>query len=172
MKAHGYKLKAIGKTFLYPAGIYSKKHKSLRDIPKNSLIAIPNDPSNESRALLLLEKASLVNFKKNSERSIQTITSNPKKIRFRELDAAQLTRVLPDVDAAVINTNYAIPAGLNPENDAIFLENKNSPYANVIAVKLGNKKSKNLALLVESLNSPEVKAKAKELFGDSAIPAW
>jgi D-methionine transport system substrate-binding protein len=172
IKAHKYKIKAIGKTFVYPAGIYSKKHNSLRSIPMNGIIAIPNDPSNETRALLLLSKARLISFKYKSEPSINNIVSNPKKLRFRELDAAQLPRVLEDVDAAVINTNYAIPAGLRPSVDAVYVENKNSPYANLIVVRENNNKEENLKLLVKSLNSQEVKAKAKEIFGDGAIPAW
>lgn len=172
IKAHGYKVKAIGKTFVYPAGIYSKKYKHLTDIPMNAKVAIPNDPSNESRALLLLEKANLIRFTKNSEPTINAINYNPKRLRFQELDAAQLPRVLPDVDAAVINTNYAIPAGLRPSLDALFTENKNSPYANLIVVRTNNNKQEKLQLLVKALNSKEVKAKAKEIFGDAAIPAW
>jgi D-methionine transport system substrate-binding protein len=172
IKAHGYKIKAIGRTFVYPAGIYSEKYNTLKSIPVNALIAIPNDPSNESRALVLLEKAKLIRFKRKSEPSIATIVSNPRKLRFQELDAAQLPRVLQDVDAAVINTNYAIPAGLSPSLDALFLENKNSPYANLIVVRTNNKKEEKLKNLVKALNSPEVEAKAKSLFGESAIAAW
>lgn len=172
IKAHKYNIKAIGKTFVYPAAIYSEKHNSLKEIPVNGIIAIPNDPSNESRALLLLAKARLINFKNKSEPSLNSISSNPKKLRFRELDAAQLPRVLADVDAAVINTNYAIPSGLRPSVDAIFVEDKNSPYANLIVVRKNNNKEENLKLFVKALNSPEVLAKAKEIFGDGAIPAW
>lgn len=172
IKAHKYQIKAIGKTFIYPAGVYSKKYKSIKNIPSNGIIAIPNDPSNETRALLLLEKARLIKFKKNSDISIKSIVKNYKNLRFQELDAAQLTRVLEDVDAAVINTNYAIPAGLRPSTDALFIENKESPYANLIVVKNNTKKSVKLNLLVKALNSQEVKAKAETLFGDAAIPAW
>jgi D-methionine transport system substrate-binding protein len=172
IKAHGYQIEAIGKTFIYPAGIYSYKYKSLKSLPQDAIIAIPNDPSNELRALLLLKQARLVNFKNKSEPSLSTITYNPKKIRFKELDAAQLTRVLKDVDAAIINTNYAIPAGLSPLHDALFIENKNSPYANLIVAKINSKNSDKLPLLIKSLNSNEVINKAKEIFGDSAIAAW
>ncbi len=172
IKAHKYTLKAIGKTFVYPAAIYSKKHDSIKKIPVNGIVAVPNDPSNEARALLLLSKAHLISFKYKTEPSINNIVSNPKKLRFRELDAAQLPRVLADVDAAVINTNYAIPAGLRPSIDALYVENKNSPYANLIVVRENNNKEENLKLFVKALNSKEVKAKAKEIFGDGAIPAW
>ena len=171
-KAHNYQIKAIGKTFIYPAGIYSDRFKSLKNLPMNPIIAIPNDPSNEVRALILLAKAKLIKFQRNTTPSIASIISNPKHIRFRELDAAQLPRILEDVDAAVINTNYAIPAGLHPTRDALFIETKDSPYANLIVVKENGQKSDKLALFVKAMNSPEVASKANELFGDSAIAAW
>lgn len=171
-KAHGYDLIAIGKTFVYPTGLYSSKIKSLNALPKHALIAIPNDPSNELRALLLLQKAGLIKLKKSTFASISDITKNPKQFRFKELDAAQLPRVLADVDAAVINTNFAIPAGLRPAKDALLLEDKNSPYANLIVVRPNNDKQEQLALFVKAMNSTEVKEKARALFGDAAILAW
>jgi len=171
-KAHGYDLEVIGKTFIYPTGIYSTKIKSLAQLPKNSLIAIPNDPSNEMRALLLLQKAGLITLKSKQQNSLQDIATNPKKLRFKELDAAQLPRILPDVEAAVINTTYAIPAGLSPVRDALFTENKDAPYANLIVIRRNSDKKEQLALFVKALNSKEVKDKAQELFGDSAIAAW
>lgn len=172
-KAHGYDLVAIGKTFVYPTGIYSKKYQNLNQLPDNASIAIPNDPSNEARALILLEKAGLVRLSKDKHTaSVKDITENPKKIRFKELDAAQLPRVLPDVDAAVINTNFALPAGLKPSRDALFLEDKDSPYANLVVIKKDSPKKEQLEKFVKALNSKEVKKKAQEIFGDAAIPAW
>jgi len=171
-KAHKYNLEAIGKTFVYPTGIYSSKFKSLKDLPANATIALPNDPSNEIRALLLLQKANLIKLKTTNHTTINDIGSNPKKFRFKELDAAQLPRVLADVDAAVINTTFAIPAGLSPTRDAIFIEDKNSPYANLIVIRSDSNKKEQLLLFVKALNSSEVKAKAHELFGDAAIVAW
>ncbi|RUR12684.1 MetQ/NlpA family ABC transporter substrate-binding protein [Legionella sp. km772] len=172
MLAHGYDLQAIGRTFVYPMGIYSKKYKSLKDIPENSIIAVPNDPSNEMRAFLLLEKAGLVTLKNATNSGVPELDSNPKKLQFKEMDAAQLPRVLPDVAAAVINTTFALPAGLSPSKNALFTEGKDSPYANVIVIKRDTNKRPQLELFVKSLNSEQVKKKAKELFGDSAIPAW
>lgn len=172
IKAHGYDIEPIGKTFVYPTGIYSNKIKSLRKLPEHAVIAIPNDPSNEMRALLLLQRAGLIHLKKNAGTTLEAISSNPKQFRFKELDAAQLPRVLDDVDAAVINTNFAIPAGLSPSHDALFIENKNSPYANLIVVRKNSTKQTQLALLVKALNSDEVKQKAQQLFGDAAIVAW
>ena len=170
--AHGYHFDVIGKTFVYPTGLYSAKIKTLRALPKNALIALPNDPSNEARALLLLQKAGLITLKKSKSTTLSRIARNPKKLRFKELDAAQLPRILADVDAAVINTSFAIPAGLKPSRDALFLENKDSPYTNLIVVRRDNGKQAQLDLLVKALNSKEVKEKAQALFGDAAIAAW
>jgi len=172
IKAHGYDIESIGKTFVYPTGLYSAKIKSIKNLPDNALIALPNDPSNEARALLLLQKAGLLTLKTKQNATIQDIANNPKKLRFKELDAAQLPRILADVDAAVINTTFAIPAGLRPSRDALIVEGKDSPYANLIVIRSDSTKKAQLALLVKALNSPEVKEKAQALFGDAAIPAW
>lgn len=172
MKAHGYQLEVIGKTFIYPTGIYSSKYKSLYKLPSHAIIAIPNDPSNEARALILLQKAGLIKLKSNHSTTLSSIASNPRALRFQELDAAQLPRVLPDVDAAVINTTFAIPAGLSPSRDALYFENKHSPYANLIVVRKNSQKIDQLKLFVKALNSDEVKNKAHQLFDDAAIPAW
>ncbi|KTD38640.1 29 kDa immunogenic protein [Legionella nautarum] len=172
MKAHGYDLEAIGKTFVYPTGIYSTKIKSLAQLPEHATIAIPNDPSNEARALLLLQKAGLIDLKDENSVSIADISNNPKHLVIKELDAAQLPRILADVDAAVINTTFAIPAGLSPTRNAIFVEGKDSPYANLIVIRRNSSKKPQLEEFVKAMNSPEVKNKANKLFGDSAIPAW
>lgn len=171
-KAHGYDLEVIGKTFVYPTGIYSNKIHSLQQLTDNSIIALPNDPSNEARALLLLEKAGLIRLQKGGNSDIRDIVANPKHIRFKEMDAAQLPRVLMDVDAAIINTTFAVPAGLSPTRDALFTENKKSPYANLIVIRRNSDKKNQLAMLVKALNSDEVKMKAQNLFGDAAIVAW
>lgn len=170
--AHGYNLQAIGRTFVYPMGIYSKKYKSLNDIPDNSIIAVPNDPSNEMRAFLLLEESHLITLDDATNAGVPSIESNPKKLQFKEMDAAQLPRVLPDVAAAVINTTFALPAGLNPSRDALITENKDSPYANIIVIRKDTQKRPQLELFVKALNSEQVKTKAKQLFGNAAIPAW
>lgn len=172
MKAHGFDLEAIGKTFIYPTGIYSKNVKSIDQLPNQATIAIPNDPSNESRALLLLEKAGLITLKNHDNASIKDIANNPKQVKLKELDAAQLPRVLDDVDAAIINTTFAIPAGLTPSHDAIFIEGKDSPYANIIVIHRDSVKKKQLQLLVKALNSEPVKQKAQDLFDEGAVAAW
>lgn len=172
INAHGYDLEVIGKTFVYPTGIYSKKMNTLKQLPHNALIALPNDPSNEVRALLLLQKAGLITLKTKHPMSIQDIANNPKQLRFKELNAAQLPRVLLDVDAAVINTTFAVPAGLSPTRDALYLEDKHSPYANLIVIRRHSDKKNQLQLFVKAMNTLEVKKKAHALFGDAAIQAW
>lgn len=172
MKARGYNFEVIGKTFLYPMAIYSAKHKSLKDLPENAMVAIPNDPSNSARALLLLQSAGLIELSTNEHPTIADVKTNDKKLRIKELDAAQLPRSLGDVDASVINTNFAIPAGLSLSRDALFVETKESPYANLIVIRKDSTKKPLLEKLVKAMNSPEVKAKAHRTFGEVAIPAW
>ena len=172
MKARGYHFKVIGKTFVYPMAIYSQKYKTLHKIPNHAVIAIPNDPSNESRALLLLQRAGLITLKKKATGTLADVTGNPKNLQLKELDAAQLPRALADVDAAVINTTFALPAGLRPSRDGLFVERKDSPYANLIVARDDSDKKLQLDEFVKAMNSPEVKKQAQNLFGDAAIPAW
>lgn len=173
-KTRGFDLVAIAKTFVYPMGIYSKKFKTLGELPEKALIAIPNDPSNEGRALLLLERAKLITLQANagSNATPKDIASNPHKFRFTELDAAFTPRALDDAAAAVINTNYAVPAGLLPKRDAIFTETQDSPYANLLVVRTADRDKPQLKQLVQALHSKAVLDKAKQLFKGQAIPAW
>ena len=171
----GYHLANAGYTFIYPMGIYSKKYTSLKALPQGAKIAIPNDPSNMARSLLMLEDAGIIQIKMlphQNDLTLETIVSNPHKIEFVELDAAQLPRVLDDVDAAAINTNYALPAGLLPKRDAIYVESVKPIYANIIVVKAGHEKDPRIAQLVASYQSDEVVARADKLFSGQAIPAW
>lgn len=172
MKAHYYDFESIGRTFVYPMGIYSQKYHNLKDLPDNALVALPNDPSNEVRALALLAQANLITLKDVNNSGLQAIAENPHHLKFKEMDAAQLPRILPDVDAAVINTTFALPANLSPARDALFTENKDSPYANIVVIRKDTPKKEQLELFVKALNSSEVKEEAKKIFGDAAIPAW
>lgn len=167
-------LVVAGETFVYPVAIYSKKYTSLDAIPVKAKIAIPNDPSNGARALLLMQDAGLIKLKpKNGfDFTVKDITDNPKQLQFVELDAAQLPRVLQDVDAAVINTNYSMQAGLLPDRDGLFTETADSPYANVIVVMNDKKNEDNVQLFVHAMQSKDVEAKASELFQGQAIKAW
>jgi D-methionine transport system substrate-binding protein len=143
-------------------------------LPQGARIAIPNDPSNGARALLLLQKSGVITLKSkdNFDYSTADITSNPKHIDFVELDAAQLPRALPDVDAAIINTNFSMLAGLVPSRDAILLEDAKSPYANVIVTVASKAKDPRVLHFVEAMHSHAVAEKAKILFSDQAIQAW
>lgn len=174
IKDRHYDLVAIGKTFIYPMGIYSAKIKSLQQIPNGALVALPNDPSNEGRALVLLQKANLIQLKngKNIDAMPEDIIENPKQLKFKELDAAQIARSLPDVDIAIINTNYAIPAGLSPRKDAIFLEGKDSPYANIIVIRKDELQDPRMKQLVAALQSDAVLKATQRIFKGQAISAW
>lgn len=171
MQSQHYAFEPVGKTFLYPMAIYSQKNSSLKTLKPGAVIAIPNDPSNETRALLLLQKAGLIHLKKTDLATVYDIKRNPQHYQLKELDAAQLPRVLADVDLAVINTNFAIPAGLHPKQ-ALFIEDKSSPYANLMVMKQGNPKKQQILEFVEAFHSQATIDKAKNLFADAAIPAW
>ncbi len=174
IKEYGYKFAIAGKTFVYPVGIYSKKIQNLDNIPQNAKVAIPNDPSNEARALLLLEKAGLITLKPGAgvNATKLDIAENPKSLQIIELEAPQLPRSLADVDLAVINTNFAVPAGLSPTKDAIFHEDADSPYMNIIVVREKDKDDPKVHQLVDAFHSQEVKDRAAKLFGDAAIPGF
>lgn len=172
IKARGFKLVSIGKTFIYPMAVYSNKIQSLRFLTNKAIVAIPNDPSNEARALLLLQKAGLIKLSKQFDATVLDITDNQKQLQFKTLNAAQLPRVLNDVDIAVINTNFAIASGLSPHKDSLFMEDKDSPYANIIVARTQDKNSIKLKYLVDALHSKTVVEKAKVLFNSQAIPAW
>lgn len=174
IKQRHFNLVPVGKTFIYPMGIYSKKIKSIKALKKGDSVAIPNDPSNEARALILLEQAKLIklNPSHNVNDTTANIVKNPLHLQFKELDAATLPRALSDVTIAAINTNYAIPAGLMPNRDALLIENKHSPYANIVVVKNGHQHEKKVKELVLALHSQAVLNEAKILFKGQAIQAW
>jgi D-methionine transport system substrate-binding protein len=172
LTAKGYHLDVFSKTFIYPMGIYSHKIKHINQLKSKATIALPNDPSNQTRALILLQQSGLIICADKETIGLHDILSNPKDLKFKELDAAQLPRVLPDVDAAVINTTFAIPAGLNPTKDALFIEGKDSPYANLMVIRHDTDKLDKLTQFLDAMHSKPVIKRAKELFGDGAIPAW
>lgn len=174
IKARGYKIVSVGKTFVYPMGLYSRQINKIAQLKNQAKVAIPNDPSNEARALLLLQKAKLIRLKSGAtiNATPMDIISNPKHLQFVELQAAELPRALSDVSLAAINTNYAIPAGLSPSKNALLIEGPDSPYANIVAAREENKNDPRLKKLVQALHSKAVLKAAKSLFGDGAIPAW
>ena len=168
---HGYHLVNAGGIHVEPIALYSSKYSSLSDIPNGAVIAIPNDPTNEGRALLLLQSAGLIKLKDNAglEAIPLDIVENPKNLKFSEIEAATLPRILSDVDAEVINGNYAIPAGLVATRDGLFVEGADSPYVNVIAVKAGNENNPAVKALVEALKSDEVKAYVAEHYKNGEV---
>ena len=159
VKARGFKLASVGKTVVFPMGVYSRKLKSLADLPQGGRIAIPNDPSNGGRGLLLLQAKGLIKLRPGSgiTPSVADIVDNPRKIQILEADAAQLPNLLPDVQAAVINTNYAIQGKLDPAKDAIAREAADSPYVNVIVVRQADAQKPWVKQLVDAYHSDEVK---------------
>ena len=168
---HGYHLVNAGGIHVEPIALYSSKYSSLSDIPNGAVVAIPNDPTNEGRALLLLQSAGLIKLKDNAglEAIPRDIVENPKNLKFSEIEAATLPRILSDVDAAVINGNYAIPAGLVATRDGLFVEGADSPYVNVIAVKAGNENNPAVKALVEALKSDKVKAYVAEHYKNGEV---
>lgn len=174
IKDRGYDLVAIGKTITTPMGVYSAKLKSLDDLPEGGKVAIPNDPTNGGRALLLLQDKGVIKLADGVGLTPTPldVTGNAKNLKFLELDAAQLPRALQDADAAVINTNYALEAGLNPEKDAIAIEAAESPYANIIVVRSADKDAPWAKTLVESYHSDAVKKYIQDKYTGAVIPAW
>lgn len=174
IKARGFQLVSVGKTFLYPMGIYSKKIDSLHFLKEGAKVAVPNDPSNEARALLLLQKAHLITLKKDVgiNATIHDIVKNPKNLKFITLDAAEIPRALHDVTLAAINTNYAVPAGLSPAKDALIEEGTDSPYVNIIAARKDNANTRKVRDLVHAFQSLPVVLEAKKLFGANAIAGF
>lgn len=160
------------KVHLEPMGVYSNKVKKIADIKDGAEIAIPNDPTNGARALKVLQNAGLIKVKDGELISKADITENKKNIKIKELDAPQLPRVLGDVDAAVINSNYALQANLNPTKDAIAIEPKDSPYSNVLAVRTKDKDKDSIKALSKALNSPEIKKFIEEKYKGSIIPSF
>lgn len=169
----GYDLAIAGYTFVYPIGAYSNKYDSIDDLPNGAQIALPNDPSNEGRALILMHNKGLItlNDPSNLEATPIDIAENPRNFRFREIEAAQLPRVLPDVDLAFINNTFAQPAGLHLD-DALIKEGPESPYVNLIAVRGGDEDREDIRQLVDAYQREEVIAKADELFKGGAVPGW
>ena len=151
-------LVSIGKVHIEPLGVYSKKIKKLADLKKGNSISVPNDPTNEARALRLLEANGVITVKPGALVTVADITKNPLGLKFHELDAAQLPRTLDDVTASVINTNFAGEAGLVPARDALVMEGSESPYANIVVVRNEDKDSPKAKALMKAVQSPEVKA--------------
>jgi len=174
IKEKNVDLVSIGSIHIEPMGLYSSKYKSIDQIEDGAEIAIPSDATNGGRALLLLEKTGLIKLddKAGILATEKDIVDNPKNLKFTPLEAAQLPRVLQDVDGAVINGNYALESGLIPTKDAIFLEDKSSPYANIVVVRKGEEHQEKFKKLMKALQSDEVKQFIEENYEGGVIPAF
>ncbi len=174
VRDRGFDLVSVGKNFIEPMGIYSKKIKTIAQLKDGDSVAIPNDPTNGGRALLLLQKQKLIKLAPGAglTAGVIDIAENPKKLKFVELDAAQLPRALPDVAIAAINTNYALEADLVPTRDAIAIEAADSPYANIFVVKTKAKDSEWVKKLVEVYQTAPTRDFILKTFKGAVVPAF
>ncbi|WP_419712537.1 MetQ/NlpA family ABC transporter substrate-binding protein [Pseudomonas sp. NFX224] len=170
----GTHLETVIGVHVEPFGGYSKKVKSLAELKDGATIAIPNEGSNSGRALILLQKAGLIELKdpKNAVSTPKDIAKNPHNFKFKELESAMLPRVLDQVDLDMINTNYALEAGLNPAKDALIIEGADSPYVNYLVARPDNKNSDAIQKLAKALTSPEVKAFIEKKYSGAVLPAF
>jgi len=173
-KSRGTELVSVAGVHVEPFGAYSSKHKNLNELPQGANVVIPNDATNGGRALLLLQKAGVITLKPEAGilATPKDIVENPKAIKVRELEAATLPRVLTQVDLALINTNYALEAKLNPTKDALAIEGSDSPYVNILVARADNKDNAALQKLAKALNSAEVKAFIAEKYQGAVVPAF
>ena len=168
------KLKNAGGVHVEPMGIYSNKIKDLKELADGATVSIPNDPTNGGRALLLLQKANLLKLKDGTgaEATLQDIAENTKNLNIQEVEAAQLPRTLDDVDISIINTNFALNADLNPRKDAMFIEDKDSPYVNIIAVRDGDENRDEIKKLLTAIKSDKVKKFIEDKYKGAIVPAF
>ena len=168
------KLVSAAGIHIEPMGVYSKKVKDLKDLKDGAKIGVPNDPTNEGRSLLLLEKAGLLKLKDGvaEKATLQDIVENPKHLQFQEVEAAQVPRTLDDVDAAVINSNFAMQVQLDPTKDSLFIEDSTSPYVNIIAVRDGDADRPEIQALIKALKSQTIKDFIKEKYKGAVVAAF
>ena len=173
-ESRGTHLVSVASVHIEPMGIYAGQTTSLEDLPDGAVIGVPNDPTNEGRALLLLQSQGLITLDDSSNLTAtpNNIVDNPKNLEFQEVEAATIPSILADVDLAVINSNYALGAGLNPTTDALVLESSDSPYVNVLVVKEGNEENPAVQALVEALHSDAIRDFITEEFDGAVVPAF
>lgn len=167
-------LESVAKIHVEPLGLYSQKYAKVEDLPKGASIGLPNDPTNEGRALILLQAKGLIKLSPDAglKAGPAQVAENPKGFVFKELEAAQLPRTLQDLDAAVINGNYALESKLNPVKDALLLEDGDSPYANILVVRKGEGSDPRIKALIEALQSQKVKDYILATYNGGVVPAF
>ncbi len=173
-KGKGTTLVPVVAVHVEPFGAYSTKHKALADLPKGGTVALPNDPTNGGRALILLDKAGVIKLKDKTNilSTVKDIADNPKGLKFREIEAATLPRILPQVDLALINTNYALEAKLNPTKDALALEGGDSPYANWLVTRTDNQDAPAVKKLAAALQTEQVRRFIQTQYKGAVVPAF
>ncbi len=171
--ARGTTLITVAGIHVEPLGLYSRKHKTLAELPNGAQVVLPNDASNTGRALLLLQAAGLITLKdpQNPLQTVRDIAANPKGLKFQEVEAATIPRILPQVDGAVINTNYALDAGLKPKTDALQLEGADSPYVNYLVARPDNQNDPRVQALAKALRGQAIKDFIASKYEGAVIPA-
>ncbi|KEY60133.1 MetQ/NlpA family lipoprotein [Serratia sp. DD3] len=176
IKDRGYKLVSVGNTFVYPIAGYSKKIKAVSELKDGSQVALPNDPTNLGRSLLLLQKEGLIKLKDGVGLlpTVLDVTENPKNLKLVELEAPQLPRSLDDqqIALAIINTTYASQIGLTPAKDGLFVEDKESPYVNIMVAREDNKDAEKVKKFAQAYQSEEVNQAANKIFNGGAVKGW
>ena len=170
----GTHIVSVAGVHVEPMGIYGGKTTSLDALADGAVIAIPNDATNEGRALLLLETQGLITLEADAGLTAtpKDIAENPLNLDFKEVEALTLTSVLPDVDLAVINSNYALGADLNPVEDSLAIEDSDSPYVNILAVKEGNENDEAVLALVDALHSDAIRDFINNTYAGAVVPAF
>lgn len=170
---NGWNITDVVGVHIEPIGAYSDKHESIEDIPDGATVAVTNASGEQDRFVRLLEANGFVTLSEGEgDKTLQDIVENPKNLEFEQVENAMLPRVLPDVDLAIINTNYALEADLNPVEDALFIEDKDSPYVNVLAVNEGDENNPGIRELAEALTSDEVRQFIEENYSGAVVPAF
>ncbi|MGO7586574.1 MetQ/NlpA family lipoprotein [Rhizobium ruizarguesonis] len=174
IKQHGYHITRVGYTGVWPIGLYTKKYKSVAEIPEGAVIGVPNDPSNEGRALRVLQSEGLIKLKDGTGilATVADVTDNPKKIEIKELDAGIVGRSIDDLDAGIVNTDWALKSGLSPAERIAQEPIADNPYRNFIAVKDEHKDADWVKTLVSSYQNETVKAEFDKVYKGTGLSAY
>lgn len=174
MDEKGYDFAVAGEIHSEPMGVYSTKYKTLDELPKGAEILIPDDPTNGGRALILLEKEGLIKLDDNKNLSVTeaNIVENSKDFKFTPLEAVNIPNTYQDVDAGIINSNYALTVDLNPTKDSIVMEGNDTPYVNIVAIKAENKDEEKIKKLIEVMTSENAKKFIEEKYNGAVVPAF